>query len=59
MKGKTVAAGLGSNYAKVLKEFDPKNEIKLVTFEGMDVVVNSVAQGKWMSHPVNYGQTGH
>jgi len=46
MKGKTVAADLGSHYAKVLKEFDPKNEIKLVTFEGMDVVVNSVAQGK-------------
>lgn len=46
MKGKTVAAELGSNYAKVLKEFDPKNEIKLVTFEGTDVIVNSVAQGK-------------
>lgn len=46
MQGKTVAAELGSNYAKVLKEFDPKNQIKLVTFEGMDVIVSSVAQGK-------------
>ena len=46
MKGKTVAAELGSNYAKVLKEHDPDNQIKLVTFEGLDVVVNSVAQGK-------------
>lgn len=46
MAGKTVAAELGSNYAKVLKEFDPENKIKLVTFEGVDVVVNSVAQGK-------------
>lgn len=46
MKGKTVAAELGSNYAKVLKEFDPQNQIKLVTFEGMDVIVSSVAQGK-------------
>jgi ABC-type amino acid transport/signal transduction systems, periplasmic component/domain len=46
MKGKTVAAELGSNYANVLKEFDPQNQIKLVTFEGMDVVANAVAQGK-------------
>ncbi|MBK0031413.1 amino acid ABC transporter substrate-binding protein [Erwinia sp. S43] len=46
MAGKTVAAELGSNYAKVLKEFDPENKIKLVTFEGSDVVFNSVAQGK-------------
>ncbi|MEN5018558.1 amino acid ABC transporter substrate-binding protein [Erwinia sp. Eh17-17] len=46
MKGKTVAAELGSNYAKVLKAFDPQNQIKLVTFEGMDVIVSSVAQGK-------------
>ena len=46
MKGKTVAADLGSNYAKVLKEFDPQNQIKLVTFEGQDVIFNAVAQGK-------------
>jgi len=46
LKGKTVAADLGSNYANVLKEFDPKNEINLVTFDGRDVVINAVAQGK-------------
>ncbi|CAH0294498.1 amino acid ABC transporter substrate-binding protein [Erwinia aphidicola] len=46
MAGKSVAAELGSNYAKVLKEFDPQNKIRLVTFEGMDVIVSSIAQGK-------------
>ena len=46
LAGKTVAADLGSNYANVLKEFDPENKIKLVTFDGSDVVINSVAQGK-------------
>ncbi|WP_369790831.1 amino acid ABC transporter substrate-binding protein [Rouxiella sp. WC2420] len=46
MKGKTVAADLGSNYANVLKEYDPQNQIKLVNFEGQDVVLNAVAQGK-------------
>lgn len=46
LAGKTVAAQLGSNYARVLKEYDPGNKIRLVTFEGTDVVVNSVAQGK-------------
>ncbi|QOI55048.1 amino acid ABC transporter substrate-binding protein [Rouxiella badensis] len=46
MKGRTVAADLGSNYAKVLKEFDPQNQINLVTFEGQDVIFNAVAQGK-------------
>ena len=46
LAGKTVAADLGSNYANVLKEFDPENKIRLVTFDGSDVVINSVAQGK-------------
>lgn len=46
MKGKTVAADLGSNYANVLKEYDPQHQIKLVNFESQDVVLNAVAQGK-------------
>lgn len=46
MPGKSVGAVLGSNYVKVLKAFDTQNKIKLVTFEGTDVIVSSVAQGK-------------
>ncbi|MBY4890709.1 amino acid ABC transporter substrate-binding protein [Pantoea sp. DY-15] len=46
LTGKTVAAELGSNYANVLKESDPEHKINLVTYEGRDVVVNAVAQGK-------------
>ncbi|MEG3133815.1 transporter substrate-binding domain-containing protein [Rouxiella sp. T17] len=46
MKGKTVAASLGSNFANTLKENDPQNQIKLVRFEGEDVIYNAVVQGK-------------
>lgn len=46
LSGKTVVAELGSNYASVLKESDPEHKINLVTYEGRDVVVNAVAQGK-------------
>lgn len=46
LKGKRVANVLGSNYANVLKEKDPNDEIEIVNFESQDVINSDVATGK-------------
>lgn len=34
LKGKKVGVGLGTNYAQIIKEFDTKNEIEIVSYDG-------------------------
>ncbi len=34
LKGKKVGVGLGTNYASIIKEYDKKNEINVITYDG-------------------------
>ena len=46
LKGKTVAAVLGSNHAKNLESKDPDKKINIKTYETQDGVLNEVANGR-------------
>lgn len=46
LKGKTVAAVLGSNHAKNLEKQDPNKEIKIRTYETQEGTLNDVAYGR-------------
>ncbi|WP_232697446.1 amino acid ABC transporter substrate-binding protein [Brevibacillus daliensis] len=46
LKGKTVAAVLGSNHAKNLEKQDPNKEITIRTYESQEGTLNDVAYGR-------------
>ncbi|MFM1652128.1 amino acid ABC transporter substrate-binding protein [Brevibacillus sp. B_LB10_24] len=46
LKGKTVAAVLGSNHAKNLEKQDPNKEINIKTYESQEGTLNDVAYGR-------------
>jgi putative S-methylcysteine transport system substrate-binding protein len=46
LKGKTVAAVLGSNHTKNIEKLDPNHEIKIKTYETQEGTLNDVAYGR-------------
>jgi len=46
LKGKKVGVNLGSNYEKMLREFDVNNEIEIITYEDFLGSIQDVALGR-------------
>lgn len=46
LKGKKVGVSLGSNYEKMVKEFDKNNEIEVITYENFQGSLQDVSNGR-------------